>query len=82
MEVLRVAILDFCKRRKGKSFCPSEVVRQIFPEDWRIFMPDVQKVMLEMYQEGIIEVTQKGLPVPPEKIPVGPVRISPVKKLY
>jgi hypothetical protein len=81
MEVLRVAIHDFCKKRKGQSFCPSEVVRKIFPEDWRIFMPDIQNVMMEMYQEGIIEVTQKGLPVSRVKMPVGPVRISPSDKL-
>lgn len=81
MEILRVAILDFCKRRKGKSFCPSEVVRQIFPEDWRIFMPDIQKVMLEMYREGIIDVTQNGQPISLDQMPVGPIRISASNKL-
>jgi predicted sugar kinase len=81
MEVLRIAILDCCRRRKDSSFCPSEVVRQLFPEDWRIFMPDIQEVMMDMYREGLIEVTQKGKPVSPEQIPIGPVRISAVRKL-
>ena len=81
MEVLRIAILDFCRRRKDSSFCPSEVVRQLFPEDWQMFMPDMQEVMMEMYREGVIAVTQMGNPVSTEQNPTGPVRISPVRKL-
>lgn len=80
MNVLRAAILDFCIRRKGKSFCPSEVVRKIFPEDWELFMPDIQEQMMEMYREGLILVTQKELPVDPSQKPKGPVRILSVSK--
>lgn len=76
MEVLRTAILDFCRRRKGKSFCPSEVVRQMYPEDWRLFMPDIQDTMMDMYREGFIQVTQGGEPIDPNHPPKGPVRIS------
>ena len=78
MEVLRTAILDFCYRR-NLSFCPSEVVRKLYPEDWRYFMPDVQEVMMAMYREGLILVTQKDLPVDPNELPKGPVRISRIK---
>jgi len=78
MEVLRTAILDFCYRRNS-SFCPSEVVRKLYPEDWRYFMPDVQDVMMAMYREGLILVTQKDLPVDPNELPKGPVRISRLK---
>jgi hypothetical protein len=80
MAVLRVAILDFCNRRKEKSFCPSEVVRRIFPEDWELFMPDVQVEMMEMYREGLIQVTQQGIPIDPSQKPKGPVRILSVSK--
>lgn len=76
MEVLRIAILDFCRRRRSNSFCPSEVVRQMYPVDWRYFMKDIQLVMMEMYQEGLIVVTQKGLPIDPNNLPSGPVRIT------
>ena len=76
MEVLRTAILDFCHRRKAKSFCPSEVARKIFPEDWALFMPDIHSEMMEMYREGLILVTQKGILLEPDQIPKGPVRIS------
>lgn len=75
MEVLRVAILDFCRRRKEKSFCPSEVVRQMYPQDWKRFMPDIQEEMMEMYREGLICVTQNGIPIDPSQEPKGPVRI-------
>ncbi|OYX15098.1 MAG: hypothetical protein B7Z16_13745 [Algoriphagus sp. 32-45-6] len=76
MEVLRTAILDFCRRRKGKSFCPSEVARQMYPEDWSLFMTDIQKVMMEMYREGLIQITQGGELIDPNQPPKGPVRIS------
>ena len=75
MEVLRMAILDYCKRRKDKSFYPSEVVRQMFPQDWELFMPDILEEMMEMYREGLIRVTQGGIPIDPTQNPKGPVRI-------
>lgn len=80
VEVLRTAILDFCRRRKKKTFCPSEVVRQLFPQDWELFMPDIHEEMMQMYHEGLIEVTQKGNPIDPNQNPRGPVRISGLAK--
>lgn len=80
MEVLRMAILDYCSRRKEKTFCPSEVIRQMFPEDWELFMPEIQEVIMTMCREGLIQVSQKGVPVDPFKNPKGPVRISGVSK--
>ncbi len=76
MEVLKLAIFYFCQINQGSSFCPSEVVRKMYPQDWRHFMPEVQTAMMDMYQEGKIRVTQKGELVDPNKMPVGPVRIS------
>lgn len=75
MEVLRTAILDFVRRRKRKSFCPSEVVRQMFPEDWEQFMPDIREEMMRMFREGLIQVTQGGIPIDQTQNPKGPVRI-------
>lgn len=80
MEVLRTAILDFCHRRKDKSFCPSEVVRSMYPEDWALFMPDIRQEMMEMYRDGLIQVTQKGELINPDQNPQGPVRISGLPK--
>lgn len=80
MEVLRTAILDFCRRRKGKTFCPSEVVRQLFPQDWELFMVDIREEMMHMYREGLIQVSQKGNLIDPGNDSIGPVRISSVPK--
>ena len=74
-DILRVAILEMGRMRGEKSFCPSEVVRWLYPVDWRHFMPDIQIKMMELYKAGEITITQKGKPVPKEQIPKGPVRI-------
>ena len=76
--VLETAIMEMGRQRKGKNFCPSEIVSWLFPQDWKHFMPDVQSEMMRLYQEGKIIVTQKGVPVPVKKgqIPNGPVRIQ------
>jgi hypothetical protein len=52
----------------------------MFPEDWELFMSDIRAVMMEMYQEGLIQVTQKGIPIDPSQNPKGPVRISGINK--
>ena len=65
MEVLRVAILYFCRRKKGKPFDPAEVVRQMFPQDWELFMEEILAEAHQMSQEGLIQLTQAGNPVDP-----------------
>lgn len=60
MEVLRTAILDFCRRKKGKDFSPSEVVRQLFPQDWELFLPDILQVAAQMAKEGLIQLSHDG----------------------
>jgi hypothetical protein len=74
--ILAIAILQMGRMRKGNSFCPSEVVRWIYPQDWRFFMEDVREAMMDLYRRGLIEVTQQGKAVDPFKPPSGPVRIS------
>lgn len=72
---LEQAILEMIRQRKPKSFCPSEVVRWIYPVDWRYFMADVQEAMMELYRKDKILVTQKGIAIDPNFLPKGPVRI-------
>lgn len=80
MEVLRTAILDFCRRRKGKVFSPAEVVQQLFPEDWEMFISEVNEVMMQLYREGIIEVTQNGVPIDTQSSPTASVLVHGVSK--
>ncbi|OOG77714.1 DUF3253 domain-containing protein [Algoriphagus sp. A40] len=75
MEVLRVAILDFCRRKKGKSFSPSEVIQQMFPEDWALFLDEIHSEMLLMHKEGQIHVTQNGKPLEPDENTQGSYKI-------
>ncbi|MDF2158033.1 DUF3253 domain-containing protein [Algoriphagus sp. CAU 1675] len=76
MDILETAILEMCRKQKGKSFCPSEVVQQMFPEDWSLFMEDVLEAMMGLYRRDRILVTQNGEPVSRDRTPEGPVRIS------
>lgn len=39
-------------------------------------MPDVRKTMMDLYREKKILVTQKGIPIDPNFLPQGPVRIQ------
>lgn len=57
MEVLRTAILDFCRRKMGKPFCPTEAVQQMFPEDWELFTEEVIEVAIQMAREEMIELS-------------------------
>lgn len=71
--LLREKILELVERRgTGKTCCPSEVVRSLFPADWRDRMEQCRAVGWILEGEGRIEVCQGGLPVSP---PVtGPIR--------
>jgi len=69
MDILRVAILDLLRRKKSEPFSPAEVVQQMYPEDWRHFMEDVLLQMMELYQEGLLEVTEDDHLVTPNAAP-------------
>lgn len=56
MEVLRTAILDKLQRNKGKIFSTSEVVKQMYPEDWELFLDDVNSTAIELFHEGLVGI--------------------------
>ncbi|WP_057936466.1 DUF3253 domain-containing protein [Algoriphagus resistens] len=56
MEVLRTAILDMLKRKKGGILTSSEVAQRMFPEDWEQFLEDVNRETMELYREGLISI--------------------------
>lgn len=76
MEVLRTAIVDFCKRRKGTTFYPSEIVRMMFPQDWELFVEDLEAELKKMQEENLIEIRQDDKRLTPEQNSDGPVSIS------
>jgi hypothetical protein len=71
---IRGAILDHALRRgAGKTFCPSEPARAL-SADWRALMPAVRAEAARMQDEGVIEATQRGLPVRADAAR-GPIRL-------
>ena len=70
-KILQTAI----ERGKGKSTCPSEIARMMFPDDWRRHMVEVREVTVELQRQGKVIITQKGEPVDIDHIK-GPIRIS------
>lgn len=77
--ILETAILEMGRIRGHTSFCPSEVVRWLYPQDWRHFMQDIQLEMMRLYREGKLVVLQNNKAIDPLELPVGPVRIRVLK---
>ena len=69
--------LKYSKERGyEKTYCPSEVARHLFPNDWRNKMMLVRKVADTLVEKGEIVVLQKG--IVQTKLPSclkGPIRL-------
>ena len=61
-------------RDPGKSICPSEVVRILFPLDWRTKMSHVRLVAGKLMEENVLVITQKNQTV--EISAKGPIRLK------
>jgi hypothetical protein len=71
----RAAILDLLAQRDaGKTICPSEAARALAGDAFRDEMDAVRAAAWELADEGAIEVTQHGEPVPRESVR-GPIRL-------
>ncbi len=65
--LLEATIMEMLiSRGKGKTICPSEVVRCLYPENWREKMNDVRNVAKTLVEKQLIVITQKGVVVHPE----------------
>lgn len=53
------------KRDAGKSICPSEVAKDLQPEQWQRMMPKVRATALGLMRQGQLTITKKGKPVDP-----------------
>lgn len=74
--VLETAILEMGRKAKEDGFCPSDVVKWIYPQAWRHFVPEVEEVMMQLYREDKIKVTQAGVEVSRTHLPTGTVKIT------
>jgi len=72
---LEQRILDLLDARAAtSSICPSDVARDVAPDDWRPLMQPVRDAAARLVAAGRVEVTQGGEPVDVGTAH-GPVRI-------
>lgn len=73
-QIIESKIMEILTERGfGKSICPSEIVRRLYPEDWRDKMDLVRAVARELVEKKLIEITQKGKAVNVDA--KGPIRL-------
>lgn len=60
-------ILEMLLRRDaGKTICPSEVARKLYPDNWRDEMEHVRSIARDLVKSGKIVITQAGQEVDPD----------------
>ncbi len=74
-EIAKAILSLTATRGAEKSICPSEVARQLYPDNWRDRMQDVVDVASAMHRKGEVLVVQHGEPVDVNQIK-GPIRIK------
>lgn len=66
-DTIESAILALVEQRgAGKSICPSEAARAVWPEDWQNRMRQVRNVAVGLARKGEISILRKGKPVDPD----------------
>ena len=76
---IKSLIKDIADKRKlnDSSFCPSEIARMYFDENWRDGMDMVRKVADELVKENKLITLQKGIII--QNLPSeakGPIRLK------
>jgi Protein of unknown function (DUF3253) len=56
------------RRDFGKTICPSEVARSLYPDNWRDEMEHVRTVARELVKSGKIVITQGGQIMDPDLV--------------
>jgi hypothetical protein len=61
-------------RSRTSTICPSDVARDIAPDDWRPLMEPVRQAAGRLVDRGVVEITQQGSVVNLATVK-GPIRI-------
>ena len=69
------ALLSTAAARAGRTFCPSEVARELRPEDWRSLMPLIREEAERLVGKGQLHCWQRGDRASPTAAS-GPIRLS------
>jgi hypothetical protein len=72
---IRNALLRLATARADGTFCPSEVARELRPDDWRPLMPMIREEAERLVGEGRLHCWQGGEPASPTRAS-GPIRLS------
>lgn len=75
LKISETILLLATQRGRAKTICPSEVARQLSPDDWRTHMEEVRKAAFILRDEGKVRIMQKGADVAGSEV-VGPIRIQ------
>lgn len=60
------AILQIAAERgQGKTLCPSEAARAVYPKDWQNRMRQIRQIAIHLARNGQISIYRKGRPVDP-----------------
>jgi len=62
------------ERARGKTICPSEAARRVFPEGWRDKMEATREAARRLVAAGRVEIVQRGRVVDPSTAR-GPIRL-------
>lgn len=74
-KLIKKAILQMAAQRgPDKTICPSEVAKNLFPENWRNQMQNIRDAAFELQVENQVQILQKGKLVDIETSK-GPIRI-------
>lgn len=60
MEILKIAILEFCRKTKGELFDSVEVLKVLYPQDWEHFKTELKAAAVELSRDGKILLFQDG----------------------
>jgi hypothetical protein len=75
---LRAAILALARHRGPRSsICPSDAARAIGGDGWRQLTEQSRSIALALARDGVVEITQRGAAVDPDRPSGGPIRIRP-----
>lgn len=58
MDILETALLEMCRKRKKNFFNPEDIIREMFPEDWKHFLPELESLIKSLYIGGKIEIEE------------------------
>lgn len=73
---LETAILDLlAQRQAGKTICPSEAAKRVFPDDWNTQMERTRQAARRLVAAGRIVIMQGGRIVDPSHA-CGPIRLA------